>query len=154
VFAGKGSWGEHMDLNGVVIAIVLISCLWITFSTVRRYKIAKLQAELQSKLLEKISTGQELLAYAQTDAGRQLLESLKVERIAPHGKIIIALQVGIVLFVFGGGMLVARNFIPDATEPFTIVGSLICALGLGFALSSLASYFLAKSFGLLNGALK
>jgi FtsH-binding integral membrane protein len=144
-----------MDPAGLLIATVLISCLWIIFSTIRRYKIAKLQAELQFKLLEKISNGQELLAYAQTDAGRQLLESLKVERVAeraPHGKIIIALQVGIVLFVFGGGMLVARNYITDATEPFTIIGSLICALGLGFALASVASYYLSKSFGLLNGA--
>ncbi|HTW57406.1 MAG TPA: hypothetical protein VMD99_04725 [Terriglobales bacterium] len=141
-----------MDPNGAIVAIVLISCVWITFSTVRRYKIAKLQAELQSRLLEKIASGQELLAYAQTDAGRQLLESLKVERIAPHGKIIMALQIGIVLFVFGGGMLAARNYIPDATEPFTIVGSLIAALGLGFVLSSVASYYLSKSFGLLNGA--
>jgi FtsH-binding integral membrane protein len=145
-----------MDPQALLIAIVLISCMWITFSTIRRYKIAKLQADLQFKLLEKITNGQELLAYAQTDAGRQLLESLKVERAAdrgaPHGKIIIALQIGIVLFVFGSGMLFARNHIPDGSEPLTIIGSLIGALGLGFALASLASYYLSKSFGLLNGA--
>jgi hypothetical protein len=145
-----------MDPQALLIAIVLISCVWITFSTIRRYKIAKLQADLQFKLLEKISNGQELLAYAQTDAGRQLLESLKVERAAdrgaPHGRIIVALQVGIVLFVFGAGMLFARNSIPDGSEPLTIIGSLTGALGLGFALASLASYYLSKSFGLLNGA--
>lgn len=147
-----------MNPTDVLVAIVLISCVWMTFSTVRRYKIAKLQSELQSKLLEKITSGQELLAYAQTDAGRQLLESLKVERAverpAPHGKIIVALQIGIVLFVFGAGMLFARNRIPDGSEPLTIIGSLVAALGLGFALASLASYYLAKSFGLLNGASK
>jgi hypothetical protein len=144
-----------MDPAAVVIMSVSISCVWIVFSTIRRYKIAKLQAELQTKLLEKIGNGQELLAYAQTDAGRQLLESLKVERIArsaPHGRIILSLQIGIVLFVFGSGMLVARNYISDATEPFTIAGSLIAGLGLGFALASLASYYLSKSLGLLNGA--
>ncbi len=61
---------------------------WLIFNTIRRYKIAKLQAEVQTKLLEKVSSGQELLAYAQTETGRELLESLKVERIAPHGRII------------------------------------------------------------------
>jgi hypothetical protein len=55
---------------------------WLIFNTIRRYKIAKLQAEMQTKLLEKLGSGQELLAYAQTETGRELLESLKVERIA------------------------------------------------------------------------
>jgi predicted phage tail protein len=125
---------------------------WIIFTTIRRYKIAKLQAEVQSRLLDKIGNGQELLAYAQTETGRQLLESLKVERVAPHGRIIGALQAGIVLVVFGAGMLAVRNHVPDeAVHGFTIFGALIIALGLGFALSSVASYYLSKSFGLLNG---
>jgi hypothetical protein len=138
---------------GIAIPTLFISLAWIIFSTIRRYKIAKLQAELQHKLLDKIGTGQELLSYAQTDTGRQLLESLKVERVAPHGRIIIALQAGIVLMVFGAGMLAVRNHVPDqGAEGFTILGSLIVSLGLGFALASAASYYLSKSFGLLNGA--
>jgi hypothetical protein len=143
-----------IDLGpAIAIPTLFISLAWIIFSTIRRYKIAKLQAELQSKLLDKIGTGQELLTYAQTDTGRQLLESLKVERVAPHGRIIIALQAGIVLMVFGAGMLAVRNHVPDqGAEGFTILGSLIVSLGLGFALSSAASYYLSKSFGLLNGA--
>jgi hypothetical protein len=126
---------------------------WLIFTTIRRYKIAKLQAEVQSRLLEKIGSGQELLAYAQTETGRQLLESLKVERVAPHGRIIGALQAGIVLVVFGAGMLAVRSHVPDqGVEGFTIFGALIVSLGLGFALSAAASYYLSKSFGLLNGA--
>jgi hypothetical protein len=138
---------------GIAIPTLFISLAWIIFSTIRRFKIAKLQAELQHKLLDKIGSGQELLNYAQTDTGRQLLESLKVERVAPHGRIIVALQAGIVLMVFGAGMLAVRNHVPDqGAEGFTILGSLIFSLGLGFALSSAASYYLSKSFGLLNGA--
>jgi hypothetical protein len=138
---------------GIAIPTLFISLAWIIFSTIRRYKIAKLQAELQHKLLDKIGTGQELVTYAQTDTGRQLLESLKVERVAPHGRIIIALQAGIVLMVFGVGMLAVRNHVPDqGAEGFTILGSLIVSLGLGFALASAASYYLSKSFGLMNGA--
>ena len=36
--------------------------VWTIFSTIRRYKTAKLQAGLQTKLLEKFGSGQELLA--------------------------------------------------------------------------------------------
>ncbi len=130
--------------------------VWVIFSTFRRYKIARLQAEVQSKLLEKIGTGPDLLAYAQTDAGKQMLESLKVERVvsqAPHGKIIGALQTGIILFCFGSAMLWLRGHVSaQNTDGFTILGALAIAVGLGFGFSAAASYFLSRSFGLLNGS--
>lgn len=128
---------------------------WILFSTFRRYKIARLQADVQSRLLEKVGSGQDLLAYAQTDAGRQLLESLKVERVvtpAPHSKIIGALQAGIVLFFFGIAMLWLRSHVSVTNvDGFTIFGALGIAVGIGFGLSAAASYYLSRSFGLLNG---
>ena len=144
------------------IVAVTLPCMfgwfaWVVFSTFRRYKIAKLQADVQSKLLDKVGTGQDLLAYAQTDAGRQLLESLKVERVisqAPYGKILGALQAGIVLFFFGSGMLMLRGHVstPQGSEGFTVLGTLLIALGLGFGFSAAASYYLSRSFGLLNGS--
>lgn len=125
---------------------------WIIFSTIRRYKIAKLQAEVQTKLLEKVSSAQELLAYAQTEAGKELLQSLKVERISPYGRIIGALQTGIILMFFGAALLILRAHVSSGGEGFVVSGTLICALGIGFALSAATSYYLSKSFGLLNGA--
>jgi hypothetical protein len=125
---------------------------WVIFSTIRRYKIAKLQAEVQTKLLEKVGSGQELLAYAQTETGRELLESLKVERVSPHGRIIGALQTGIILLFLGAALLLLHNHVSAASQDFVVFGTLICALGMGFALSAVASYYLSKSFGLLNGA--
>jgi hypothetical protein len=128
---------------------------WVIFSTFRRYKIARLQADVQSRLLERIGTGEDLLAYAQTDAGRQLLESLKVERVishAPFNKIIGALQAGIVLFFFGCAMLWLRGHVAATnTDGFTVFGALSIAVGLGFGFSAAASYYLSRSFGLLDG---
>jgi hypothetical protein len=79
-----------------------------------------------------------------------LLESLKVERIAPHGRIIGALQTGIILLFVGAALLLLHNRVSVADEGFVVFGTLISALGLGFALSAAASYYLSKSFGLLN----
>ena len=142
-----------------IVAVTLPSMfaffVWIIFSTFRRFKIAKLQADVQSKLLEKIGTGQDLLAYAQTDAGRQLLESLQVERVmpqAPYSKIIGALQAGIVLFFFGSALLWLRGHVSMSNaDGFTVFGALSIAIGIGFGLSAAASYYLSRSFGLLNG---
>ncbi|HEY6339449.1 MAG TPA: hypothetical protein VIW68_13225 [Candidatus Sulfotelmatobacter sp.] len=139
-----------------IVAIMLPSLLawiaWLIFSTIRRYKIAKLQADVQSKLLEKVGSGQELLAYAQTETGKELLQSLRVERVSPYGRIIGALQTGIVLILFGVTMLMLHSHVDEAGNGFVVLGSLITALGFGFSLSAIASYYLSKSFGLLNGA--
>ena len=125
--------------------------VWMLFSTIRRYKIAKLQAEVQNKLLDKVGSGQELLAYAQTDAGKTLLESLRVEGVSPHARIIVALQTAIVMISAGAAFLLLRNRVEDAQQGFLVLGTLLTTLGIGFAVSSAASYYLSKSFGLLNG---
>lgn len=128
---------------------------WLIFSTFRRYKIAKLQAEVQARLLDKVGSSQDLLAYAQTDAGKQLLESLKVERVisqTPYNKIIGALQAGIVLFFFGVAMLWLRGHVSvQNADGFTVFGALSIAVGLGFGFSAAASYYLSRSFGLFDG---
>jgi hypothetical protein len=130
--------------------------VWVIFNTFRRYKIAKLQADVQSRLLEKVASSQDLLAYAQTDAGKQLLASLQVERTlspAPYGKILGALQAGIVLFCFGIAMVWLRGHVSASNvDGFTVLGALSIALGVGFGISATASYFLSRSFGLLNGS--
>jgi hypothetical protein len=123
-------------MNQDVVATIAIPSMfawfaWVIFSTIRRYKIAKLQAEMQTKLLDKVGSGQELLAYAQTEAGRELLESLKVERVSPHGRIIGALQTGIILLLFGAALLLLHNHVSVSGEGFVVLGTLICALGGG-----------------------
>jgi hypothetical protein len=126
---------------------------WLIFSTIRRYKIAKLQSEVQTKLLDKVASGQELLAYAQTEVGRELLESLKVEqRVSPYSRIIGAMQAGIIAALVGAAFLILRSRVPgDAQEGFLVLGTILTFLGFGFGLSAAASYYLSKSFGLLNG---
>src|SRR5215467_1068213 len=100
---------------------------WVIFSTIRRYKIAKLQA------------------YAQTEAGREMLESLKVERHSPHARIIGALQTSIILISLGAGFLFLRGRISGAEAGFLLLGTLSTMLGIGFALSAVASYYMSKS---------
>jgi hypothetical protein len=139
----------NSDVMGMIAIPSMFAWIsWAILSTIRRYKIAKLQAEVQTKLLDKVGTGPDLLAYAQTEAGKELLQSLRVERVSPYGRILGALQTGIVLTLFGAALLMFHN----RNEGFLLIGAVITALGFGFILSAVASYYLSKSFGLLNGA--
>ena len=138
--------------------IVLFPCLfllfgfvvWTIFDTIRRYKTAKLQAGLQTKLLEKFGSGQELLAYVQSDAGKQLMESLTMEQRTPHGRILGAAQVSIIMVLLALALLFLRGRVSGGEEGLLVSGTIVLSLGVGFGLSAALSYFLSKSFGLLN----
>ena len=145
-------------MNSDIVIAVTIPCMfswfaWLIFTTFRRYKIAKLQAEVQSKLIEKLGSGQELLAYGQTESGRKLLESVRVESTSSvHTRIIGALQTAIVMASLGIALLLLRGRVPEAEPGLLVFGTIFTMLGSGFAVSSAASYYLSKSFGLLNGS--
>src|SRR5262250_3038239 len=124
--------------------------VWTIFSTIRRYKTTKLQAGLQTKLLEKFGSGQELLAYVQSDAGKRFLESLTMEQRTPYGRILGAAQVSAILVLLSFAFLFLRGRIPGAQEGFLVFGALTLSLGVGFGLSAAISYYLSKSFGLLS----
>ena len=107
-------------------------------------------AGLQTKLLEKFGSGQELLAYVQSDAGKQLMESLTMEQRTPHGRILGAAQVSVILVLLALALLFLRGRVSGGEEGFLVSGTIALSLGVGFGLSAALSYFLSKSFGLLN----
>lgn len=124
--------------------------VWTVFSTIRRYQTAKLQAALQSKLLEKFGSGQELLAYVQSDAGKRFLESLTMEQRTPYGRILGAAQVSVILVLLSLAFLFLRGRVSGAEEGFLVFGTIALSLGIGFGLSAALSYYMSKSFGLLT----
>src|SRR5215469_18404582 len=141
----------HEDVVILPILFGLFTFIvWTIFSTIRRYKTAKLQAELQTKLLEKFGSGQELLAYIQSDAGKRFLESLTMEQRTPYGRILGAAQVRVILVLLSFAFLFLRGRVPGAEEGFLVLGTITLCLGVGFGLSAALSYYLSKSFGLLT----
>jgi hypothetical protein len=123
---------------------------WVIFNTIRRIRTSKMQANVQTALVEKLGSSQELLTYVQSDAGKRLIESLGVERVQPPGRIIGALQTGVILLPVGLGLLALRGHIAGTQEGFLLFGTLICMLGIGFVLAAGVSYMLTKSLGLLE----
>lgn len=124
--------------------------IWTVFSTIRRYKTTMLQAGLQTKLLEKFGSGQELLAYVQSDGGKRFLESLTMEHRTPYGRILGAAQASMVLVVLALALLFLRGRVSGGEDAFLVFGTILLSLGVGFGLSAALSYYLSKSFGLLT----
>lgn len=140
---------EEVVLFPMLFAVVAL-IIWIIFSTIRRYNTTKLQAGLQTKLIEKFGTGQELLAYVQSEAGKRFLESLTMEQRTPYGRILGAAQTSVILALVGLALLFLRGRVAGADEGFLVFGTIILSLGVGFGLAAALSYFLSKSLGLLG----
>ena len=147
------------DIVGVSLALTIGPCMivavfWVVFSTFRRLKIARMQTEIHSRLLEKIGSSQEFLTYLDTEPGKRLIASIALEqrRPDPYSRILRSVQAGVILVLVGlAFLLLGRHFV-NIAEGFLILGTLGIALGLGFLISAGLSYRLSKAFGLFDRA--
>jgi hypothetical protein len=115
------------------------------------------QADVHTKLLDRLTTNEDLLTYIQSPAGRRFLESAPITMdqearvtTAPVGRIIWSLQAGLVLAALGAGFwFVQHNVSAEAAEGFFIIGILALSLGIGFTASALLAYVVSTRLGLV-----
>jgi len=137
----------------IVLCLLVAWIAWITFSTIRRYLVAKLQASLQAKLLDRIDSIEALLAYVATEPGRKLVDALRLDqedRAAPFRSILLGIQACIVLIVLGGAFLLLHAIKILADDSAVVMGALPMALGIGFGIAAGATYVISRNFGLLG----
>lgn len=121
----------------------------------RWLRASRVQAEVHAKIMDRMTTNEELLAYVQSPAGRRFLESTPLPEAdaprsaAPVGPIIWSMMAGIVLATAGLGFrLSAGSITNEAANAFNIVGTIIVALGAGFVLSAVMAYLVSSRLGL------
>jgi hypothetical protein len=122
---------------------------WVVFSSLRRYKVARVQADVQKAFLSRFDSVQDLLTYVETEAGKKFLNSLTQESGTPYGHIMECVRWGIVLVVFGGTLLVLRT-LGIVDQDRLIFGIVAVVLGVGFEVAAAVSYFLYRALGLLE----
>jgi hypothetical protein len=174
-FEGFAAWQNPRRLDpsfealGVLLGGLGVGFILILFATIiiwlvrafiqhRRWlKASQVQAEVHTKLMDRMTSNEELLNYVQSPAGRRFLEAapLRPEAdtpsfSAPVGSIIWSLMAGIVLTVLGVGFRYAGNFVKDdAHDAIIVVGVIILSLGIGFILASTMAFAVSSRLGLL-----
>lgn len=124
----------------------------------RWQRAMKAQNELNSKLIDRFASSEDLLAYIQSPQGKALTEGPVLPQAAPRAigaplsRIFWSLQSGIVLGALGGGLMVVSGT-TDQIEVTTFlrgVGIVVLMIGLGFAVSAVVSYLLSQRLGLVQ----
>jgi len=146
-------------LTGFLTVISLLYALLRQAIEYRRWRRQiQIQTEIHTKLLDRMTNNQELLAYIETSAGRRFLEAPvplmaqpPASSIAPVARILWSVQIGIVVVAAGIGFWIARGTVNDADliSVFQVMGSLAIAVGVGFVVSALMSWALSQRMGLL-----
>ncbi len=150
---------EGFTIGSVMLAIAA-GVIWLikTLMDYRRWsQLSKIQTEVHNKLLDRMTSNEDLLAYIQTPAGRRFLESAPIPIDSPRsigaplGRILWSAQAGAVLTVLGLGIeVVSRTTLEEVAPPLAALGAVVIALGIGFLVSAFLAYVLTRRFGLLN----
>ena len=117
----------------------------------------RMQIDVHTKILDRMQSNEDLLAYVQTPAGRAFLEFAPAgpapeTRVssAPFGRILWSVQAGVVLAALGIGLRFAQGSVPEEIIPaFTVLGIIVMSIGLGAVISAIVAYVLSSRLGLL-----
>jgi hypothetical protein len=152
-------------LNGLAVfagfgmAIGVLVWLIRTIIDYRRWsRLARVQTDVHTKLLDRFTANNDLLAYIQSPAGSKFLESSPIKLDpgprsmgAPLGRILWSVQGGVVLMAGGVGLqVVSARVADDAAQPLHALGVLGIALGLGFVVSAVISFVISQRLGLIE----
>ena len=148
-------------LIGIMTAIFALA--WITRSAIehRRWlRATKIQTDAHTKIVDRLSSNEDLLAYMQSTMGQRFLTTSLGSPAtsgpapyvgAPFNRILWSVQAGIVLAAAGVGLWFARRgVIDEVAQPLQVVAILAIALGIGFVASAFASYALSRQLGLVQ----
>ena len=158
------------SLGGLAILIGLLTVVgtiaWLLRSVIehRRWlRVSKIHADTHTKLLDRLTSNADLLAYMESPAGRRFLEAAPIPLgagpralSAPIGRILWSVQAGCVIAFAGAGLMYSSTrFAADATFneiglPFLVMGATAVAIGVGFVVSAVIAYGLSRRLGLLT----
>lgn len=145
-------------LTGIAMAVGLI--VWVVRATLdhRRWnRVTRVQTETHTKLLDRLTQNDELLEYIRSTPGAKFLQGAPLGMDfgraigAPHGRILMSVQIGVILIAGGSGLYIARGqFDPEVVPVIYAAAVLAISLGAGFALSAVTSWVISRRLGLMS----
>jgi hypothetical protein len=149
-------------LIGFMTVVLTIGWLLRTVMEHRKWlRVSKTHVDTHTRLMERLTSNEELIAYMQSPAGRRFLEAAPIPvdggpRLlnAPFGRILWSVQAGVVVAFLGAGLIYAssrlagNDFYQMGELPVFLIGCAAVAVGAGFFISAIAAYGLSHRLGL------
>ena len=152
-----------MEFVGVALIITVIATgiVFLVRTVVEHWRwqrAMKAQTDFNTKLIDRFSSSEDLLAYLQSPQGKALTEAPALPQAAPRAmgaplsRIFWSMQSGVVLGALGGGLILVSGTAgePEVATFLNGVGVVVLMIGLGFAVSAIVSYVLSQRLGLVQ----
>lgn len=161
---GARIWEQTMQSLTIVGVIAIIGSVlfWLIKTVVeqRRWtRQTKIQTEVHTKLFDRLSSNEDLLAYIQSPAGRRFLDAAPLPPAqprpvgAPIARILWSVQAGIVIVAGAlGTLFISGRVIEEVAQPLFAMATIGISLGIGFVVSSAVAYVVSKNMGLIESA--
>jgi hypothetical protein len=153
-----------MDILGGITAFLVFLVItgvlaWLvrTLIAQRRWsRLSRVQTEVHGKLLDRLASSEELLAYIQSPAGRRFLESAPIPVDdapptvrTPIARLLWSVQAGLVLVAAGIGLSVIAGGAPQgAAQPLSALAIFAIAVGIGFVVAAVVAFAISRKLGL------
>lgn len=142
--------------NGVFVMIVFVTLgsfamiASIVFMGVHaRNRKATLQAEVQTRLIDKFSSAPEFVDFLNSDTGKQFLTGIdKMPQLMARDRIVGGVSRGLIMILLGGAFIAI--WLVDTNVGFMYPGFILMGLGIAFFISTLVSLKLSQKFGLIG----
>jgi hypothetical protein len=144
--------------NGVFVMIVFVSLgsfamiaaiVWLGVHAKNRR--ATLQAEVQTRLIDKFSNAPEFVDFLNSDTGKQFLTGIdKMPQLMARDRIVGGVSRGVILMLLGAAFIGIWIVNTDSNIGFMYPGFILAGLGIGFFISTLVSLKLSQKFGLIG----
>lgn len=134
-----------MDMIPIIsiLASFTAAVLIVLFVTRARQRRAELQAEMQSKLIERFGSAPEMIQFLQSPAGREFVAGVQAAPInRTRERILGGFTRSIVLTSLGAAFMFL-TFYDD--NDFIVPGAIVLSLGIGYFIATIVSWKLSSS---------
>lgn len=142
---------EHL-LMALVLPTLFLTSGYVVISIARavgKARSDRYAAEVHSKLLDRLGSGQEVLQFMQSEAGQKLMAGEREVGSNHAGRLLNSIQTGMVALCAGIGMCAVSGVAGEGSQFLRVAGGILIAVGIGIGLSAVWSYWLLKKWGLV-----
>ena len=108
-------------------------------------------SEFQTRLLDKLESGEALTAFMESKGGDRLMRTFRPPPASGLDRVLSAATAGLVMTSAGLAAIAIQVTQDIGGRGFAVTGILLTGLGLGFLLSAALSFVLARRYGTLYG---
>jgi len=138
-----------MQEEFIIVPVMMTFFGWF-FHLVLRWRQSKYRLNIQLKLIDKISSSDDLMKFVSTGAGEKFISSSNFETLSSKNKIMSAIYKGIIFSMVGLALFLIKNVALETAPVFLIFGAISLAIGLGYIIATIVSLSMAKKLGMMK----